>query len=76
MIYKFKFAHEAAKVWMDEFRRTKGARQLILLYLANDVIQNGKRKGTVSEYIKAFQRLVIYDLSYLDSKLFKKLIIS
>ena len=48
----FQFASDAAKVWFDELKRNRGSRQLILLYLANDVIQNGKLKGTVSEYVK------------------------
>jgi len=56
---RIKFAQDAAKVWFDELKKTKGSRQLILLYLANDVIQNGKRKGTVSEYIRTFQSVLV-----------------
>jgi len=59
LLHHKKFAQDAAKVWFDELKKTKGSRQLILLYLANDVIQNGKRKGTVSEYIKTFQSVLI-----------------
>ena len=54
-----KFANDAAKVWFDELKRTRGSRQLILLYLANDVIQNGKLKGTVSEYVNSFQSFLV-----------------
>jgi len=59
LLHHKKFAQDAAKVWFDELKKTKGSRQLILLYLANDVIQNGKRKGTVSEYIRTFQSVLI-----------------
>jgi len=59
LLHHKKFAQDAAKVWFDELKKTKGSRQLILLYLANDVIQNGKRKGTVSEYIKNFQSVLV-----------------
>lgn len=59
LLHHKKFAQDAAKVWFDELKRTKGSRQLVLLYLANDVIQNGKRKGTVSEYIKNFQSVLV-----------------
>lgn len=58
-IISFKFANDAAKVWFDELKRTRGSRQLILLYLANDVIQNGKLKGTVSEYVSSFQSFMV-----------------
>jgi len=59
LLHHKKFAQDAAKVWFDELKKTKGSRQLILLYLANDVIQNGKRKGTVSEYIRTFQSVLV-----------------
>jgi len=59
LLHHKKFAQDAAKVWFDELKKTKGSRQLILLYLANDVIQNGKRKGTVSEYIRTFQSVMV-----------------
>jgi len=59
LLHHKKFAHDAAKVWFDELKRNRGSRQLILLYLANDVIQNGKLKGTVSEYVKSFQSFMV-----------------
>jgi len=59
LLHHKKFANDAAKVWFDELKRTRGSRQLILLYLANDVIQNGKLKGTVSEYVNSFQSFLV-----------------
>jgi regulator of Ty1 transposition protein 103 len=57
LLHHKKFAADAAKTWFDELKKRKGFGQLLLLYLANDVIQNGKRKG--SEYIKHFQHVLV-----------------
>ena len=44
---------------MDEVRKSKTpAHQLNLLYLANEIIQNGKRRGTVPEFIKGFESVL------------------
>lgn len=57
LLHHKKFGNDAVKVWYDELKKARGFRQLLLLYLANDVIQNGKRKG--SEYIKHFQHVLV-----------------
>jgi len=46
-------------VWLEELKSSSPAHQLNLLYLANDIIQNGKRRGTVPEYIKGFENVLV-----------------
>uniref|UniRef100_S4RNV7 Regulation of nuclear pre-mRNA domain containing 1B n=1 Tax=Petromyzon marinus TaxID=7757 RepID=S4RNV7_PETMA len=45
LIHHRKHARTIAKVWHGSLKKTKPSRKLTYLYLANDVIQNSKRKG-------------------------------
>ena len=47
-----KACNESAAVWAQEAGRATPARQLIFLYLANDIMQHSKRKG--EEFVKAY----------------------
>jgi regulator of Ty1 transposition protein 103 len=55
MIANFQFAKHAVHTWYEELKKSKPRKQLTLLYLANDVLQNGRRKGNVPEYISYFR---------------------
>ncbi|XP_071451292.1 regulation of nuclear pre-mRNA domain-containing protein 1B [Hetaerina americana] len=62
--------HHAAivRVWYRELSKAKEHRKLTFMYLANDVIQNSKKKGP--EYGKEFGNIlkkVFEHMSYLDS---------
>ncbi len=52
---KIQFAKHAVHTWYEELKKSKPRKQLTLLYLANDVLQNGRRKGNVPEYISYFR---------------------
>ncbi|CAN0066399.1 unnamed protein product [Lampetra planeri] len=45
LIHHRKHARTIARVWHGSLKNTKPSRKLTYLYLANDVIQNSKRKG-------------------------------
>ncbi|CAG5108535.1 Oidioi.mRNA.OKI2018_I69.chr1.g3844.t1.cds [Oikopleura dioica] len=55
LLHHRKFAKHAAQTWYEELKKSKPRKQLTLLYLANDVLQNGRRKGNVPEYISYFR---------------------
>ena len=59
-------ASDCVKVWLEEIKTCKPSHQLNLLYLANDIIQNGKRKGTVPEYIKVRDHFFITELIFVE----------
>ena len=63
-------ASDCVKVWLEEIKTCKPSHQLNLLYLANDIIQNGKRKGTVPEYIKVRDH---FSITGYILKLFRKI---
>lgn len=48
---------KVVEVWVKDIKRVKPERKLTLLYLANDVIQNSKKKGP--EYGKEFGSVLI-----------------
>ncbi|KAF2358447.1 Cell-cycle alteration and expression-elevated protein in tumor [Trinorchestia longiramus] len=52
LIHHKKHAHTVVNVWMRELMKAPDARKLTFMYLANDVIQNSKKKGP--EYNKEF----------------------
>ncbi|XP_014207985.1 regulation of nuclear pre-mRNA domain-containing protein 1B [Copidosoma floridanum] len=52
LIHHRKQSSVIIKVWFKEFCKSKDNRKLIFLYLANDIIQNSKKKGP--ELSKAF----------------------
>lgn len=49
--------HSVIKVWYKNFKGLKKERKLTFMYLANDVVQNSKRKG--QEYIKEFSLILM-----------------
>lgn len=55
LLHHKKFAKHAVHTWYEELKKSKPRKQLTLLYLANDVLQNGRRKGNVPEYISYFR---------------------
>ncbi|CAI6375214.1 unnamed protein product [Macrosiphum euphorbiae] len=48
------YAHTVVKIWSREILTGSESKQLILMYLANDIIQNDKKNGT--EYGKEFSK--------------------
>eukprot|EP01135_Chromosphaera_perkinsii_P011657 Nk52_evm1s2467 gene=Nk52_evmTU1s2467 len=46
-------AQDLVRVWVQEIRRAEPKRKLILFYLANDILQVSRKKGT--EYIDTFK---------------------
>ena len=58
LIHHRKHSRSIVDIWIRELRKSKTGKKLTLLYLANDVIQNSKRKGP--EFTKDF-RLVLAD---------------
>ncbi|XP_050421470.1 regulation of nuclear pre-mRNA domain-containing protein 1B [Adelges cooleyi] len=63
LIHHRKYAHTVVKIWSKEIAAGDEAKQLTLMYLANDVIQNGKKKGPEygqefgKELVKAFEKI-------------------
>ncbi|XP_065672799.1 regulation of nuclear pre-mRNA domain-containing protein 1A isoform X3 [Hydra vulgaris] len=51
-IHHRKHSKKVVQTWFKELQRVKPQRKLIFVYLANDVLQNSRRKGT--EYNKDF----------------------
>ncbi|KAG9330758.1 hypothetical protein JZ751_022169 [Albula glossodonta] len=45
LIHHRKHSKTIVTVWYNELKKAKVSRKLTFLYLANDVIQNSKRKG-------------------------------
>ncbi|XP_076055474.1 regulation of nuclear pre-mRNA domain-containing protein 1B isoform X4 [Oratosquilla oratoria] len=52
LIHHKKHAHTVVNVWLRELVKASESRKLTFMYLANDVIQNSKKKGP--EYSKEF----------------------
>ncbi|KAI1285494.1 Regulation of nuclear pre-mRNA domain-containing protein 1B [Halotydeus destructor] len=52
LIHHRKHNKVVVQTWATEVRKAKGNKKLTLMYLANDIIQNSKKKGP--EYIKEF----------------------
>lgn len=52
LIHHRKHYSTVAKIWIRELIKAKGSKKLTFMYLANDVIQNSKKKGP--EYGKEF----------------------
>lgn len=50
--YHKKAAKDSARVWAEQAAKAPPARQLLFVYLANDIMQNSKRKG--EEFIEAY----------------------
>ncbi|XP_018428659.1 PREDICTED: regulation of nuclear pre-mRNA domain-containing protein 1A, partial [Nanorana parkeri] len=57
LIHHRKHSRVIVAVWDSELRKAKPSRKLTFLYLANDVIQNSKRKGP--EFTKDFAPVIV-----------------
>ncbi|XP_006824384.1 regulation of nuclear pre-mRNA domain-containing protein 1B-like [Saccoglossus kowalevskii] len=60
LIHHRKHAGTIVKVWYRELQKVKPSKKLTCMYLANDVIQNSRRKGT--EFTTAFSSVL--DLAF------------
>lgn len=50
-------AHKLVSLWETEFDRSRdSAKRMALLYLANDILQNSRKKGT--HFVQPFYRLL------------------
>ncbi|KAJ6221305.1 hypothetical protein RDWZM_007117 [Blomia tropicalis] len=52
LIHHKKHCRTIVQIWMKELKKAKPPRRLTFMYLANDVIQNGKKKSP--EFVKEF----------------------
>ncbi|RXN34287.1 regulation of nuclear pre-mRNA domain-containing 1B-like isoform X1 [Labeo rohita] len=57
IIHHRKHASFIVRVWHRELKKAKSSRKLTFLYLANDVIQNSKKKGP--EFTKDFEGVLV-----------------
>ncbi|XP_034393632.1 regulation of nuclear pre-mRNA domain-containing protein 1B [Cyclopterus lumpus] len=57
IIHHRKHSGLIVKVWHRELKKAKSSRKLTFLYLANDVIQNSKKKGP--EFTKDFESVLV-----------------
>ncbi|XP_007910314.1 regulation of nuclear pre-mRNA domain-containing protein 1B [Callorhinchus milii] len=64
LIHHRKHAGTIVHVWHRELRKAKPSRKLTFIYLANDVIQNSKRKGP--EFTKAFEGVLVDAFSHVS----------
>ncbi|XP_070600432.1 regulation of nuclear pre-mRNA domain-containing protein 1B isoform X1 [Erythrolamprus reginae] len=62
LIHHRKHAGPIVVVWHRELRKAKSSRKLTFLYLANDVIQNSKKKGP--EFTKEFESVLVDAFSH------------
>ncbi|XP_008119775.1 regulation of nuclear pre-mRNA domain-containing protein 1B isoform X1 [Anolis carolinensis] len=62
LIHHRKHAAPVVNVWHRELRKAKSSRKLTFLYLANDVIQNSKRKGP--EFTREFETVLVDAFSH------------
>uniref|UniRef100_A0A8V5H2D0 Uncharacterized protein n=1 Tax=Melopsittacus undulatus TaxID=13146 RepID=A0A8V5H2D0_MELUD len=62
LIHHRKHAAPIVSVWHRELRKAKSSRKLTFLYLANDVIQNSKRKGP--EFTREFESVLVDAFSH------------
>uniref|UniRef100_G3NM17 Regulation of nuclear pre-mRNA domain-containing protein 1A n=1 Tax=Gasterosteus aculeatus TaxID=69293 RepID=G3NM17_GASAC len=57
LIHHRKHARTIVNVWLNELKKGKVSRKLTFLYLANDVIQNSKKKGP--EFTQDFAPVIV-----------------
>lgn len=65
-----KDARRVVSVWEHEFGKMPMAKQLAMMYLANDIIQNSRKKGPefVHEFYRTLPRAVRHMLKHGDDK--------
>ncbi|KAM4029025.1 regulation of nuclear pre-mRNA domain-containing protein 1A isoform 2-T2 [Anomaloglossus baeobatrachus] len=66
LIHHRKHSRGIVSVWDRELRKAKPNRKLTFLYLANDVIQNSKRKGP--EFTKDFAPVIVDAFKHVSSE--------
>ncbi|XP_025066790.1 regulation of nuclear pre-mRNA domain-containing protein 1A isoform X6 [Alligator sinensis] len=66
LIHHRKHSALIVSVWERELRKAKSNRKLTFLYLANDVIQNSKRKGP--EFTKDFAPVIVEAFKHVSSE--------
>ncbi|XP_053309633.1 regulation of nuclear pre-mRNA domain-containing protein 1B [Spea bombifrons] len=66
LIHHRKHAANIVTVWQRELRKAKPSRKLTFLYLANDVIQNSKRKGP--EFTREFETALLDAFTHVSSE--------
>uniref|UniRef100_A0AAQ5YXV1 CID domain-containing protein n=1 Tax=Amphiprion ocellaris TaxID=80972 RepID=A0AAQ5YXV1_AMPOC len=66
IIHHRKHSGLIVKVWHRELKKAKSTRKLTFLYLANDVIQNSKKKGP--EFTKDFESVLVDACSHVASE--------
>ncbi|XP_056376786.1 regulation of nuclear pre-mRNA domain-containing protein 1A isoform X1 [Hyla sarda] len=66
LIHHRKHSRVIVSVWDRELRKAKPNRKLTFLYLANDVIQNSKRKGP--EFTKDFAPVIVDAFKHVSSE--------
>uniref|UniRef100_A0A3Q3X0E7 CID domain-containing protein n=1 Tax=Mola mola TaxID=94237 RepID=A0A3Q3X0E7_MOLML len=66
IIHHRKHSALIVKVWHRELKKAKSNRKLTFLYLANDVIQNSKKKGP--EFTKDFESVLVDACSHVASE--------
>ncbi|XP_075898130.1 regulation of nuclear pre-mRNA domain-containing protein 1B [Nelusetta ayraudi] len=66
IIHHRKHSALIVKVWHRELKKAKTSRKLTFLYLANDVIQNSKKKGP--EFAKDFESVLVDACSHVASE--------
>ncbi|XP_034446465.1 regulation of nuclear pre-mRNA domain-containing protein 1B isoform X2 [Hippoglossus hippoglossus] len=66
IIHHRKHSALIVKVWHRELKKAKSSRKLTFLYLANDVIQNSKKKGP--EFAKDYETVLVDACSHVASE--------
>ncbi|CAM4630754.1 unnamed protein product [Leuciscus chuanchicus] len=66
LIHHRKHSKTIVKVWHNELKRAQVSRKLTFLYLANDVIQNSKRKGP--EFTDDFAPVIVDAFKHVSSE--------
>ncbi|XP_059365460.1 probable proton-coupled zinc antiporter SLC30A4 isoform X2 [Carassius carassius] len=66
LIHHRKHSKTIVKVWYNELRKAQVSRKLTFLYLANDVIQNSKRKGP--EFTQDFSPVIVDAFKHVSSE--------
>lgn len=60
-----------AKIWLRSIQKARVSHRLTLIYLANDIVQNAKRKNTLT-FIDAFRSVLKDTIPYLKDEKIKK----
>uniref|UniRef100_A0A4W4FG92 CID domain-containing protein n=1 Tax=Electrophorus electricus TaxID=8005 RepID=A0A4W4FG92_ELEEL len=66
IIHHRKHSSSIVRVWHRELKKAKSSRKLTFLYLANDVIQNSKKKGP--EFTRDFEGVLVDACSHVARK--------